>query len=135
MDAPPITIQSEDLPDAWNEMLPLFEDHYLEVAHNLDIPLDPDTRRYMLMHDAGLMRLVTVRRGEELIGYSLWIVQAAIHYMGSLQAMEDVIYIKPECRGGLGAKLIKFSDDMLRAEGVQVAYRHTKKQEARSERS
>lgn len=107
------------------ELLPLLVKHYKEVAHYQDIELDPDFDAYMAMDKAGILRVFTARRGRELIGYSIYILKRNAHYKGSLQALQDILFIDPKKRG-FGAKFILWCDQKLKAEGVQVVYHHVK---------
>ena len=41
--------------------------------------------------------------------------------------MQDILFLLPEFRGStVGFRLVKFCDEQLRAEGVQVVYQHVK---------
>lgn len=122
------TFAAETLtPALVGELTPLLRDHYAEVAHYQDIPLKVDWKGYFLAHNAGALRMFTVRDGEgELVGYAVFFVKANLHYADSLQALQDVIFLDRPARGHTGAKFVKWCDDRLRAEGVQVVYHHVK---------
>lgn len=122
------------------EMLPLLERHWREVAHFPDIPLEVDAAAYHAAEANGALRIYTVRRlwvlpGEPfhaqawvLIGYAAFFVRHSPHYASSVQASQDVIYVDPSARGSTGAQLIRFADDQLGTEGVQAVYHHVKVQ-------
>lgn len=117
----------EFLHQVWDESMPLVKAHYQEIAHYQDIELKPDRDRYMAIEDAGGVRLFTVREEGRLIGYCLFLVSRHPHYMGSLQAMQDVLYLDPSLRGRLiGYRFINWCDEKLKADGVQVVMQHTK---------
>lgn len=122
-----LQLQREKLADCWDEMVPLVRAHYHEVAHFQDIPLEPDKATYLAVEASGQFRFFTARVDGALIGYSAYFVRHNVHYAGSLQASEDVLFLAPEHRkGGLGREMIAYADDALRAEGVQVVMRHVK---------
>lgn len=116
--------QREAVADILDEMKPLLELHWREIAHYQDIPLDPD---YEFYATSPYVRMFTARDLGRLVGYGLFHVSLNKHYMGSRQAVQDILFVHPEYRGGLtGSKLIRFCDEQLRAEGCQVVYQHLK---------
>lgn len=122
-----IQFQRERIHDLWSDLAPLIEQHWREVAYYQDIALKPDTKRYELMEDAGVLRCYTAREDGRLIGYAFYFVMPHLHYADSLTAMQDVLFIEPEQRKGrLGFKLIAWCDDRLRDERVQVVTHHVK---------
>ena len=109
-----------------DEVMPLLDEHYLEVAHYKDIPLDVDFAAYDAVETAGMFRVYTARTGTgALVGYAAFFVRSNGHYRGSLQAHQDVLFMLPGSRG-LGGELIRYAEEQLRAEGVQVVYQHIK---------
>lgn len=118
--------QIEKLKDIFNEMLPLFEKHWEEIAHFKDIKLEIDKESYFKMEEIGLLRIFTAREEDNsLAGYAVFIIKHNLHYKSSLQALQDVLYIDKEKRG-FGAKFILWCDKQLKQEGVQVVYHHIK---------
>jgi GNAT superfamily N-acetyltransferase len=124
----PITFQRETIEQFYQEALPLLHDHWREIARYQDIPLNVDLDRYRDAEENGSLRIYTVRLASRLVGYSVFFLATAPHYRTSLQAVQDVLYVDPEHRGGrIGLRLVRFSDLMLRnAENVQVVYHHVK---------
>ncbi len=145
-----IQFAKELLTDAlWAEAIPLLAAHYLEVAHFKDIPLDPDRALYAASEEAGILRVFTARddKGyihphslklkpgtrmgitispDPLVGYALYFVRPAPHYMGSVQAVQDVLYLAPAHRGRTAYKFVSWCDEQLSTEGVQAVYHHVK---------
>lgn len=106
----------------------LLRRHWLEIAHYPDIPLEVDWGAYEGVEAVGALRAYTVRADGEIIGYASYFVRHNPHYRSSLQAVQDVLYLAPEHRGGrVGYRLIAFADEQLRAEGVQCTYHHVKR--------
>jgi len=118
--------QREPLCDVFEEMLPLCELHYKEIAHFKDIPLNPSKEQYLKIEDSGALRVFTARdESNEIVGYGVYFVKHNIRYPSSLQAVQDVLFIHPKKRG-FGMKFIAWCDEQLRNEGVQVVYHHVK---------
>lgn len=115
-------------PKLYGEMWPLFESHYKEIAHYQDIELSPDTIYYDQAQKIGILRVYTIREENKLVGYCVFSVGPNPHYSGSIQAKQDILFLSPELRGGMnGFRFIKWCDDQLENEGVQVVYHHVKK--------
>lgn len=112
---------------AVEEALPLFEKHYQEIAKYHDIPLAPDFAAYAALEAQGNLRVYSARNAGDLIGYVVFFVRPHLHYSGTLFAAQDVLFLLPEYRKGMtGLRLIKFADERLKAEGVQVVTQHVK---------
>ena len=119
------TYQRERAQDLWPEIMPLLLAHKEEIAHYPDIALEPDIQAYNGIEDSGLLRCYTARRVERLIGYAVYFVRTSLHAQDSLQALMDVLYVRPDARrGGVGVGLIQFCEAALKAEGVQVIFPH-----------
>lgn len=108
------------------EMLPLLAAHWKEIAHFQDIPLNPDLSTYQRAEELNNLRCFTFRENGDLKGYAVFLIRYNPHYMTSLQAQQDVLYIDPKSRGTLPIKFLKFCDEQLAAEGVQAVYHHVK---------
>ena len=116
----------ETLSSIKDEIEPLLELHWREIAHYQDILLEPDWAAYFRAEELGLARFYTARDDQGyLIGYIVFFLRFNIHYKSSLQASQDILFIHPE-RRGFGAKFIAWCDDQLKLEGVQAVYHHVK---------
>lgn len=123
-----VYVQQEPLEDAWPDMEALFRAHYEEIAHYKDIALAPNAAAYRKLASRGVMRAYTVRDAGDLVGYAVFLVRRNPHYWGSLQAIQDVLYLEPAYRRGMtGVRLLRHAEERLRAEGVQVVYHHVKR--------
>lgn len=120
-----LKLARERLQDWFDEGMPLFEKHYKEVSHYQDIPLDINREQYFAIENAGVVRTYTAREDGKLIGYAIYFLKPNIRYQTSLQAVQDVLFVDPDHRG-IGRRLIKYADDQLKLEGVQVVYHHVK---------
>jgi len=125
--APAVVIGPEPFGVFWADALPIITRHWREISAWPDIPLSVDVEKYLAVERDGKLRLVTAREDGVLVGYALFIVSPHGHYQGSLQALQDVFYVDPSRRGyRLGLKLLKASEALLKAEGVQVVHHHVK---------
>ncbi len=108
------------------ELFPLFKLHYDEISANHDIALDPDVPKYVAAEQINMLRVFVAREESGLaIGYAFFFLNFNMHYKGSYQAIQDVIFINPKKRG-IGSKFIDWCDRQLQAEKVQVVYHHIK---------
>lgn len=122
-----IQFEGIDAPDVWDDIQPLLAEHWREIAHFEDIPLNPRKDMYFRLDAAGKLRIYTARFDGKLIGYVVFVVDHDIHYADSVQAKQDVLFLHPDFRNaGTGFDLIEFADNQLRAEGVQCVYHHVK---------
>lgn len=127
MSTRPIEFHLEPFEHVIAEMMPLLERHFEEISANQDIPLEVDRDGYQKLQDLGTLRIFTARKQGQLIGYSVYFIHHNLHYKSSLQAVQDVLFIDKEHRKGtVGGHLIKWCDNQLRSEGVQVVYHHVK---------
>lgn len=128
----------------------LIELHYEELCANREvIELAPDFDRYQQLEDMGKLAIFTVRDDGILVGYSIFFVDAHIHYKNQLFANNDIIFLHKSYRNpftvkrwliswtrralmipkrtkGIGEQLIDFSEDQLRIIGVTKVIWHIK---------
>lgn len=125
--SPTFTLEIADQ-NLLSEMAPLLREHWLEIAHSHDIPLEPDYATYLELQSQGKLKVFVARSAScELIGYAVYYVTHNFHYSSSLQAQQDVLFVRKECRkGSVGTRLIRFADEALRKMGVQVVLQHVK---------
>ena len=110
------------------EMKPLLEAHYEEIARNQDkIKLNPDYDLYAKLDELGMLHGVSARADGELIGYFLSIVGPNMHYKDHLMAKNDIMFIRKDYRNGLTpVRLLKYAEETLKARGVSVMYLNVK---------
>ena len=108
------------------EVKPLLEKHWEEVSSYPDIPLDPDYEVYLQIQRTGHIRAFSARDGNGvLVGYSVFFIRNNSHYRKTIYALNDIIFIKKECRGH-GGFFISWCEDELRKSGVIVCQYHIK---------
>ena len=118
----------ELLEDCLEEIKPLLEDHYKEVAMYQDkIKLSPSYDRYLELEALGIIHTVTARDGENLIGYFISFIQPHMHYQENKYAVNDILFIEESYRNAeVGLGLFKFAEESLKEEGVSVVVIHMK---------
>lgn len=118
--------QRESVKDCYEESLPLLKEHWAEVD-NLGSPIDPDIETYLTVEEAGFIRVYTVRDNDskKLLGYAIYFVRRANHFKNELHAVQDMIFIRKESRG-LNGDFIRWCDQQLKAEGVNVVFNNVK---------
>lgn len=125
-----ISYARESIRDLMFEVQPMLQAHWEEIAFDRTIPLAPRWEVYLQTEDAGILRCYTVRDHGMLIGYAAFFVNYSLHYGGSLQAAQDIIYVDPLYRSGrVGLGLIRYYEAALKAESVQVLMCHSKANE------
>lgn len=109
------------------EIKPLLQAHYEEIAKYKDIPLEPDWELYKKVDELGIMKIFTSRKEDDnsLIGYGIYFVKPHLHYTTCLLAQQDILFISPNHRGS-GMKFIMWCDEQLKTMGVNLVIHHVK---------
>jgi len=123
-----IEYKEEQYNDVINEIKPLLEHHYEEIALDKDvIKLNPDYDMYKKLCDSGVMKIITARDDGKLVGYLIAIIKYHLHYKDSLTAIDDIFYLDKSYRKGLtGVKLFIKTEEILKKYGVQRVVLNTK---------
>lgn len=106
----------------------LVRQHWEEVGvHKDKMPLACDWDRYQQVEDAGFLKILAARRGDELIGYNSFMVMPHLHYMTTLTALGDAIFVPVHLRRtGVGVELIDLAETGLAEMGkggwVRIVY-------------
>ena len=118
----------EKLSDVQEEIQPLLEAHWKEIACNKDkIKMNPDWDQYALVEEQGHLGIYTARLEGALVGYFVVIATTHMHYKDHIFAVNDVIFLAKEHRkGSLGKRLIEYAQEDLRDKGVSVLAINTK---------
>jgi len=122
------TYQIEKVTDILHEIKPMLAAHYSEIATSKDLkPLDPDYSKYEALEKLGMVRIMTVRFLGTLCGYFVSFLMPHMHYMKTYIAMNDLLYVSPDHRGGTVAyRLIKKSITDLKELKVDILTIHMK---------
>lgn len=125
--------QLEKLEECRAEIEPILRnEHWEEVGHYDDIPIDMQWDTYRQLQAEGKLRCYTIRGflneefGETvLMGYAFYLVGKHLHYRHTLVASQDILYVRPPYRG-IGKSFIKWCDDQLKNDGVVTVTQHVK---------
>jgi hypothetical protein len=123
----------ENLSQCQEEIKPILRnEHWEEVGHYKDIPIDMQWDKYQMLQDAGKLRCFTIRAplNEEhketvLIGYAFFIVDYHLHYKHTMVASQDILYVRKPYRG-IGKSFLNWCDEQLGLEGVVTVTHHIK---------
>lgn len=106
------------------EIVPLFQQHWEEIALNQDvIKLDPDYQRYLTLEVAGVLHVLAVRDGRtgRLVGYVFCMLGPHLHYASSNWALVDMFWLHPDYRSGWsGVRMFKLLEARMREYGAAV---------------
>lgn len=118
----------EKLDECLDEMKPLLEDHWEEIAIYRDkIKLNFDEEKYRFMEKAGTLHIVTARDKGELVGYFVSFIVTHMHYSDHTYAMNDILFLLPDYRhAGNAADMFGYAEDRLKELGVSVISLHMK---------
>lgn len=110
------------------EAMPLLRAHWKEIATYQDeIPLDVDWGFYERMRDQGKLFCITARVGHELVGYSVFLILRTPHYLSTVFALNDVIFVREDMRNSrLGLALIRASEREAKHMGARKLTWHCK---------
>ena len=105
------------------ELLPLYDEHWREVALDQERPaaaLAPQFGVYAARDAAGELVLATLRDRGAVCGYFLCFVAPGLHYRHCLTAQMDIVYVHPSVRGRHGGmRLIRCMKRELQRRGVK----------------
>jgi len=110
------------------EAADLITEHWEELALNKDkIRLCPDVVKYKQLQDLNILHNVVVYKDDEIVGYSVLLVQPHLHYANDVYASVDVIYVSKNHRqSSVGARLLVTTEDYAKSIGVAVIMHHAK---------
>jgi hypothetical protein len=123
----------EKLADCMEEIKPILRfEHWEEVGHYKDIPIDMEWDKYKLLEQNGKLKIYTIRSpiNEEfkesiMIGYAFFLVDFHLHYKDTIVANQDILYVRKMYRG-IGKDFLKWCDDKLKLQGVVTITHHAK---------
>ncbi len=114
--------------DIVEELKPMFEQHYEEIAMYRDkIDLKPDYDKYSTIEDTGSFKAFVIRDDDKIVGYSFYFLSNHIHYSDHVYAVNDIVFVHPDYRGGvLAFDFLAYVEDKLADYGVSVVTMHMK---------
>jgi ribosomal protein S18 acetylase RimI-like enzyme len=102
--------------------------HWQELALNKDkVYLKPDVQRYIDLQTNNILKNVVVYKDDKVVGYSITLINPALHYSDHLFAYVDVIYVDPDYRHStIGARLLIETENVAKKHGAHVILHHAK---------
>jgi hypothetical protein len=116
------TIQVERFANIVEGLHHLFSDMWSDISRDQALPpMDVDYGKYVHLDTLGVLRTVTVRWKGELVGVMVLFVAPNLHHRTSRWATCDAIWVRTDMRRPLvGMRLIRFAEEMMLVEGVNV---------------
>ena len=123
-----LNIGIEKIDDVRAEIQALIEAHWREIAVWQDIPLAPNWDMYYQLEKSNSMVTYTVRDdANTLVGYAVFFMRSHIHYKDHIWALNDIVWVHPECRDGkIGKRLVEYWEKDLQSRGVHVVHVNVK---------
>lgn len=126
-----IKYQVESFDQVEQEIKPLLEEHYQEVAMYKDrIELNPNYELYRHMDQTGDIIIFTARdqdANDALVGYCVTFIQRHPHYSDHLYGVNDIIFVAdPYRHTEVAPEMIHQLERKLQEEGVSVMTFHMK---------
>lgn len=110
----------------------LKEEHWPEIGHFKDQPIDMDWGKYFEIQALDKLRCFTIRAPlnesfdiAPIIGYAFYIVDFHLHYKTIKVASQDILYVRKPYRG-IGRGFIDWCDHQLKKDGVITVTQHIK---------
>lgn len=112
----------ESFSDIVEDLKPIFEEHSSEVDIYQDvISLNPDYGTFITLDKLDKLRLIVARDKGRIVGYSMYVVNEHLHYKDHKYAVNDILFLDKEYRGGYTAlELLDYAEAVLSEEGVSV---------------
>ena len=117
-----LAFSRERIADAWDEALPLLRANARETSI-LPREFDPDLDGILAAEAAGVLRAYTMRADGKLVGYTTFAVSPHFHFRGLIIATQDALFVSPEYRGRAALRFLRWQDDELAREGVDLIHR------------
>lgn len=123
-----ITFNVETVDECLEEIKPLLYAHWEEIAWYKDqVKLNPDYDVYYKLEEQGVLHIVTARDNDVLIGYYISFVHPNPHYKNTLFAVNDILFVHPDYRGGSTAyRMFKYAFAALKELGAVIITIHMK---------
>lgn len=110
--------QAENWETIRDEVISNWPEHYQEAYG--DDHYDPDFEKYDTLALVGGLLVVTARRGFELVGYAVVLIQSHLHQRSILWGSFDSYWLHKDARGpGVFPHLIQAAEAEMKELGVQ----------------
>lgn len=113
---PRMGIKLMDVPASIDVAWHLLQMHREELTTNKEImELEPRREVYQNLHDSGALFGLGLYHGDELVGYSVNIVTANLHYGGLMVSQNDLFFVHPDYRSRYGLRLMAETEKLGKA--------------------
>lgn len=108
--------------------MPLLAEHREELATDKALMvLKPDVARYIALDEMGALLVIGAFINGRLVGYSVNIIHANLHYSDLVMCQNDVLFVsKAHRKGSLGLRLIRETQRRGKARGAMIMLWHAK---------
>jgi GNAT superfamily N-acetyltransferase len=122
-----ILLSQERVEAYWETLDKLVKEHVVPEHKDDGPPIDMDWPMYMRVQASRALILVCARKGGHIVGFAMYYVMPHPHHKTLLCGHCDSLVTRVEDRGkGIGTKLIKFGEHVLRSRGVQYVLHNQK---------
>lgn len=106
----------------------LQEEHWEEIARNKHLMvLSPDIEQYRRLELGGRLFAIIAYVDEEIVGYSVNILNTNLHYSDLLMASNDLLFVGKAHRAGrMGMRLIQETERVAAKRGARMVLWHAK---------
>ena len=113
-------IKRERLNECMSEVEPLLLDYFARTEAQQGQPkLDMDWLAFYKIEAEGKLVILTARKGDELIGFAIYVLFPHLHHSRSLWAMCDILAVNPDHRNqGVATEIVKHAEKRFRVMGV-----------------
>jgi len=110
----------------------LFHSHWEEIALNKELmKLKPLLDKYYDIEANGMLLTIGAFADGELVGYSVNFLNQHLHYADLWVCMNDIVFIRNDLRKtGIGAGLIRVTEELAKQRGAQMMLWHVKENTA-----
>lgn len=110
----------------------LFHSHWDEIALNKALmKLKPMLDKYYQIEANGMLLIIGAYADGELVGYSVNFMNQHLHYADLWTCMNDIVFIRKDMRKtGIGAGLLKRTEELAKQRGAQMMLWHVKENTA-----
>lgn len=107
---------------------PLLREHWEEVAKNKAVMvLKPNVPAYRMLEQMGSLISLGAFDGDRMVGYSVTICTAHLHYADLVYASNDVIFVAGTHRSGpAGVRLMRETEKRAKDRGARLMLWHAK---------
>lgn len=125
---PEFTLIETTVSDKIEALMPLLCLHRDELATARHLmALAPNVDAYRTLENTRSLLALVAYAGEEIAGYAVSFIGPHLHYSGLRYAENDVLFVKPEFRGGrLGLRLMRETERLAHARGARMVMWHAK---------